>query len=357
MKRKSTSIMVVILAFALVLILFTACKRAEKAEVEPYTVNLGKVVREYVKRAYSIEGGESFSWYSLSEASKCEKIIFNEKEYHSRGFKLNDNQTGKLIGKDERKRDVFNVKDISTDFAVAVNFDDGYYIYVSDSKYLSFKTLGEFLGLFDFYNNADLIYFRTIKDYASGDSFYIEDDSKIIDVLKTCENSPIETDYKKIDDTAGEAIDFYLMSKNLPLYGSVLTITSGGYLRTDNTLFFKDFYIGKEKAEKIISLVKSEGVKAEIPEKYYCFSGEVKEINESEAVLSDSLLLKNPDEGLDFKIEFKSKTEKDKFSEHIRTGDIVKVYYADIKENVLLDPVAVYEATLDEKLSNPDALD
>jgi len=159
--------------------------------------------------------------------------------------------------------DVYSIKNISTKCAIAIKFeeDDNYYVYVNYSY--KPKNLGEFIGDLNLNN---IIQFGTIYynywdenlEYKNIE-FYDVDNKLILEMLfdnMNLENIYNDAEKGYMSERYADKID---ISVNIPLLGYKnigMSLTDKGYLLTNILDTGKGFYIGEDKVQEFVNVIK-----------------------------------------------------------------------------------------------------
>ena len=220
-------------------------------------------------------------WEEMSISQQFLQCEYSDNKYTSRITKIstenieNEIGTATLTGHDTytktdyiKNGNVYSIKDLSEECAIAVKFEDdiNYYVYVN-SNYRP-ATLGEFMEKL---NLKEITSFGTIYyNYWDKDSqgnmeykrieFYDVDNKKIWDMLFN--NLDLENIYS--DTNAGSYMSEkytteFSISVNIQLLGYKnisVSLTDKGYLITNILDTGKGFYIGEDKVQDFLNYIK-----------------------------------------------------------------------------------------------------
>lgn len=155
---------------------------------------------------------------------------------------------------------IYEIKDISTECAVAIQFNESDKYYVYYNAYYRPDTLGEFIEDLNLTENLVLgaAHYRYLVEerplyqtivYEEYEDF---DDYIVWEMLLDNRSAP------NIDDGQGGFYAPFTMSVNIPILGIEnisMGLTDEGYLKTNIMSTAKIFVIGEGKAEKFINLI------------------------------------------------------------------------------------------------------
>ncbi len=252
-------------------------------------------------------------WEYLTSSEKYTTLTIDNITYNSKCRKISDSLTDIRIGlytvegydhtNDKKytiEAEAYTIKNVDKSQFVAVKIEDKYYVF-KNSEYSPVKNYGE---LSDSINLPEIIELNRFseKDSTPESSHYIlDDDDYIWQVLSKCREAPF------IEDQLWSASDrkylsFTITSESLGIYKVAMYITSDGYLWTNAFSYQYLFYIGEESAEKIITYAKENSSPATYePYANYVY-GQITEITDDYILVDDSVLCKNPSDGIVYKI-------------------------------------------------------
>ena len=217
-------------------------------------------------------------WNDMSISHQYYEVEYNDNKYSSRITKISNDNISKNIGsttltgydtytKDthSKKGDLYSIKNIDENCAIAVKFEGNadYYVYVN--SYYRPKTLGEFMEVLNLKENTTFgtIYYN-YWDKDAEESINVEFydvDNEII-WQKLFSNFSLENIYsdkdtaKYISERFNESIE---ISVDIPLLGYKnisVSLTDKGYLLTNILDTGKGFYIGEDKVKEFLNYVK-----------------------------------------------------------------------------------------------------
>ena len=145
----------------------------------------------------------------------------------------------------------------------------------------------------------------------------------IWELLYNCRNAPFVED-EHWHESDREYLSFTITSDTLGVYKRALYITTDGYLWTNAFDWAYIFDIGKDTAEKIITYAKENSSPTEYEPYLNSITGEITEITEEYILVDDSVLCKNPSDGITYKI----------FLNDLRVSRYVDKGLIDVKDTV-----------------------
>lgn len=245
-------------------------------------------------------------WESLSVAEQYPELDFNNKKYTGRNKPVQPDDLGELLGQtnlltgydDFRQEkhstygEVFEIKGISSDCAVAVKHKDSeeYYVYVN-SYYLP-ETLGQLIDDLSLEDNLiinSLWYEYTDENGSSISAQYNEPPQNAIWDMLLSDRNAQAVDLS--DQPTWGVVTVMDMSIDIPILGYEnisLSITEDGYLRTNILDTGKVFNIGVDAVNDFVSYVKEnwDDIKT-VQTNPDCLYGEYRELPEGEYVSGD----------------------------------------------------------------------
>lgn len=197
--------------------------------------------------------------------------------------------------------EVFEIKSISPQYAIAVKMENEYFSYTYNSKDAP-ATLGEFMSSYQLQAHLELNRFYDVVGSATSSYYALESDDYIWQILSECQNAP------SVDTKPGKIkVSFTATSPILGAYKQVFCITADGYLQTNALDYSYVYQIGVENASKIISYAQENGTPKAQSQYYYYLVGTVTEIGDGYIVVDDSIRCADPTQGVAFKIIINSK--------------------------------------------------
>ncbi len=215
-------------------------------------------------------------WDEMSISQQFREVQHDNNKYSSRVAKISKDNIMENIGNAtltgydtyaettySKKGDLYSIKDIDKECAIAVQFegDTDYYVYVN--AYYRPNTLGEFMEALNLKENTSFgtIYYR-YWDKDAGENVDVEFynvDNKII-WEKLFSNLNLENIYSDnaiySSERFSESID---IGVDIPLLGYKnisVSLTDKGYLLTNILDTGKGFYIGEDKVKEFLEYIK-----------------------------------------------------------------------------------------------------
>lgn len=215
----------------------------------------------------------------------------------------------------ERTFPVYEIPGVDSEWLVAVKLDDIYCVFMND-RYEPASTFGEFMDRYDLSNTLTLSRFTQYEGYDGKGHYMLSEDDYIWQVLSGCRDGQFIGEEWSRDEK--EYISFTATSEALGIYKKVMYISEDGYVWTNMFEWAFVYDIGEEAAGNILTYTKEHG-KETIQEPYYeTLAGTVTEVTEGYILVDDSILCKNQEDGMVFKIL----TEDIRASRYVRHMDI-----------------------------------
>jgi hypothetical protein len=187
--------------------------------------------------------------------------------------------------------------------------------------------------------------------------YFINDDAYVWNILKSCADAPFYTDEMVWRKSKENYISFTVTSEALGVYKNSLYVTENGYVWTNvfNGAFI--YNIGTEAATNIIKYAKENSTETTYEPFRNAIYGEVVEIKDDYILVDDSVLCKDPAEGIVFKIMLNDL----RISRYIdcgiiNVGETVQISFeGDIKNNTVDSAITVAKIiVLDKQVLIPE---
>ncbi len=225
--------------------------------------------------------------------------------------------------------DAYAIENVDDDCMVALKMEDKYYCFISDTAraQLSEATLNDVL---DGYDLSNAIEFETFSKHINGQEteyFSLKDDFYIWEVLISCKNAPSvdPTEFEK-----GDHYSFTVTSDVFGIYKKAFYVTENGYIWTNMFDVECVYNIGKSASEKIISYSLGHSEKTKWEPYHQTVVGTIAEITSDYILIDDSVLCKDANDGITFKISLNNlRINRYVDDSRINVGDIVQVVYKD----------------------------
>ena len=301
-------------------------------------------------RDYHIYAGESaivWPWEYLTVYEKYTNVEIDGIEYLGKGRAVSEALVGEsignytMIGYDEINNgkkytaefESYALKDIAQSQFVAVKMEDSYYVFQSD-EYAPPSTLGELMDVIDLSKVVELSRFSENDDNPNSNHFVLSNDDYIWEVLADCKSASFVEDQTWMAG-ARNYLSFTITSEALGVYKVALYVTEDGYLWTNAFNWQYLFNIGEDAARKIIGYAKEHSVEAEYEPYINVIAGTIIETTEEYILVDDSILCKNPADGITYKVMLND-LRISRYVDYgvIKAGDTVQVSYnGEISEN------------------------
>ncbi len=285
----------------------------------------------------------AWQWKYLTVFEKYLSVDIDGVNFIRLGEEINTSCIGKKIGRYEavgyndpyetpeggyrESFDAYELKSVSSDRMVALKMEDNYYCFISDTAraQLHEATWGDVL---DGYGLSSAIKLGAFSEYANGKEgkhFSLKDDSYIWEVLTSCKNAP------SVDPTGFIKGNYYCFTVTSDVFGifkKAFYVTENGYIWT-NMLDVECVYrIGKEAAESIIAYALDNSEVAKREPYHQTVVGRVSKITDEYILIDDSVLCKDANDGITFKIMLNDlRINRYVDDGRIGVGDIVQVVY------------------------------
>ena len=141
----------------------------------------------------------------------------------------------------------------------------------------------------------------------------------------------------------GNYISFTVTSEAFGVYKNALYVTENGYVWTNAFNGALIYEIGTEAATSIINYAKENSTQTTYEPFYNAIYGKVVEIKDDYVLVDDSILCKNPDKGIVFKVMLNDLRISRYFDcNMINVGEIVQISFdGDIKNNTVDSAITV----------------
>lgn len=265
---------------------------------------------------FFVSEGESafvWPWEYLTVFEKYTELQIDGIRYQGKRRAVSDDRVEELIGTfslngydwitDEKHTEAFEVyklKYVHDGQLVAVKMDGAYYVF-GKSQYAPPKTLGELFAAVELPQAIELKRFSQNGDSAGNHYFTLPEDDFIWEVLAGCKDAKFVKDDKWTAHT-GEFLSFTVTSETLGVYKVAMYVTKDGYLWTNAFDYGYLFFIGEDAAGRIFQYAMKHSEKAEYEPYRNAIVGQITEITEGYLLVDDSLLCKDPKDGITYKV-------------------------------------------------------
>lgn len=290
----------------------------------------------------SIQTGESaivWPWEYLSAGEKYTNIELDGAKYISRGSAVSGELIGDRIGTytatgydgitDDNytmEAEVYRLRDVAQDRLIAVKLDDTFYVFRSGDDNPP-NTLGALFDAVNLPKMVNLERFTETRNDSAEKTFALNNGDGVWEILSECRDAVLtgSGQWSLMDK---EYLGFTLTSEALGIYKKAMLITTDGYLWTNAFDHLYLYDIGEAAAEKIIKYAMDNSSKAAYEPFRNWVAGKVTEITEDYIFVDDSILCKNPDKGITYRIPLDDiRISRYVDLQVIKAGDLVHVTY------------------------------
>lgn len=266
---------------------------------------------------FSIQASESaivWPWEYQTVYEKYRNVEIDGIEYHGKGRAVSEAWIGERIGnytvvgydevnngkKYSAEFETYALKDIAQSQFIAVKMEDSYYVFQND-EYAPPNTLGELMDVVNLSEVVELQRFSEGDNSPDSKHFALSSDDYVWEVLSECRNAPFVEDQTW---TVGDRsyLSFTITSEALGVYKVALYVTEDGYLWTNAFNWQYLFNIGEDAASRIIHYAKENSTEVEYEPYRNSVAGTIIKITEEYILVDDSILCKNPADGITYKV-------------------------------------------------------
>ena len=304
-------------------------------------------LRERKDISYMIpESAIEWGWEDMTDGERYTNLDLDGETYHMRGTVANYLgewlESGEAYGfawDQDNTRHGISCEIYALTFSpdhsvVAVQFAGSREIYRFERErdYDPPKTLGEFMEtrkLSEVLPLTTLYYSRWESGSAVSDKYSLsaEHSRAVWDILAKYGEAPFADAYKYYYDN--EDIGFSATSDVLGIRNRSFTVNAEGYIITNIEQYGYYYFIGVDAAREVIDYVKAH-MTDPLPEEkptVYAIVGTVTEIGDGYIKVDDSIMMKNPEEGLMFTVDTTDKRLSRVVNLLISVGDHVLITY------------------------------
>lgn len=317
---------------------------------------------------FSIQASESaivWPWEYQTVYEKYRNVEIDGIEYHGKGRAVSEAWIGERIGnytvvgydevnngkKYSAEFETYALKDIAQSQFIAVKMEDSYYVFKS-SEYSPPSTLGELMETVNLSKVVELSRFSEKEDNPNSNHFVLNNDDYIWEVLTDCKSAVfVEDESWMVGDR--DYLSFTITSDSLGAYKAALYVTEDGYLWTNAFDWQYLFNIGEEAAGKIIKYAKEKSIETEYEAYRNSVAGTIVEITEEYILVDDSILCKNPADGITYKVLLND-LRISRYVDYgiVKVGDTVQISYeGEIDEtsgNTIAGAISAFKATISD---------
>lgn len=269
------------------------------------------------KSSYSAELSLIWPWELETVYEQYPSMTLNDIVYRTRAKVISESLLGEELGnciasgydiyEDKTHQESFSVRaisGISPELLTAVKLDENYYVFMNDT-YAPPATLGELMDDYCLSSTLPLTRYNAEKNNTAHttEGYYAlppECSETIWLMLEAYRDTPfIEADPFTFVNT--EYLSFSASSEALGITNKSFRITATGYITTNIAEWGYDFYIGEKAAAEIISYARENASAAE-PTTAVTLVGIITEIGENYIKVDDSVMMKDPSDGITFTV-------------------------------------------------------
>ena len=296
-------------------------------------------------KSFTLQGQEYtaiiWPWEYRTVGEKYRTMIVNGMEYINTGHKVSEAMlrsalgTFDVTGYDEIKEEshvisgeAYELNDVVANKICAVKLEDGYYVF-RNFEYLPAGTLGELLDQANLPKLINLNWFEERGKDSKDKRFVLNDASCLWNALTTeCREAKFIEDQNWMAQKR-EYLGFSISSEALGIDNVALYVTKDGYLWT-NAFGWQSLYdIGEEAAGEIIQNCREHCTEIEAQPFSNAVIGTVTEITEEYFLVDDTVLCKDPKDGITYKVLLNDlRISRYVQMNLIKAGDMVEVLYS-----------------------------
>lgn len=317
---------------------------------------------------YNIHASESaivWPWEYKTVYEKYASVEIDGIEYYGKGRAVSEALVSESIGNytfvgydeinDGKKYtaefEVYKLQNIAQSQFVAVKMEDSYYVFKS-SEYSPPSTLGELMDVVNLSEVVELQHFSEGDNSPDSKHFALSSDDYVWEVLSECRNAPFVEDQTW---TVGDRsyLSFTITSEALGVYKVALYVTEYGYLWTNAFNWQYLFNIGEDAASRIIHYAKENSTEVEYEPYRNSVAGTIIKITEEYILVDDSILCKNPADGITYKVLLND-LRISRYVDYgiVKVGDTVQISYeGEIDEtsgNTIAGAISAFKATISD---------
>lgn len=317
---------------------------------------------------FSIQASESaivWPWEYQTVYEKYRNVEIDGIEYHGKGRAVSEAWIGERIGnytvvgydevnngkKYSAEFETYALKDIAQSQFIAVKMEDSYYVFQND-EYAPPNTLGELMDVVNLSEVVELQRFSEGDNSPDSKHFALSSDDYVWEVLSECRNAPfVENQTWTVGDRS--YLSFTITSEALGVYKVALYVTEDGYLWTNAFNWQYLFNIGEDAASRIIHYAKENSTEVEYEPYRNSVAGTIIKITEEYILVDDSILCKNPADGITYKVLLND-LRISRYVDYgiVKVGDTVQISYeGEIDEtsgNTIAGAISAFKATISD---------
>lgn len=308
---------------------------------------------------------KEWPWEYMTLSEKYRTVNYDGKEYSIKSSSVLSEEVidsklgvGEATGVDlytgEKYTESFEVHEIngiSSEKLIAAGMAGEYYVYQISEDYMRPATFGELMKLYSLDDNLQFANFTEYEGYKEQGYYTVNDDAYIWQILLECEGATLDDTADSFDRSDRDYLSFTATSDALGVYKRVVYISEDGYFATNIFNYSYIYYIGSEAAEKIIEYAEQNSVATTVEPYELTVAGTLVEVGDGYIVIDDSVLCKNKEDGIVYKIDTSDlRIKRCIDNEIVKVGDVVIVKYnGEISEdNYVTGAYSINKGTLVE---------
>lgn len=308
---------------------------------------------------------KEWPWEYMTLSEKYRTVNYDGKEYSIKSSSVLSEEVidsklgvGEATGVDlytgEKYTESFEVHEIngvSSEKLIAAGMAGEYYVYQISEDYMRPATFGELMKLYSLDDNLQFSNFTEYEGFKEQGYYTVNDDAYIWQILLECEGATLDDTADSFDRSDRDYLSFTATSDALGVYKRVVYISEDGYFATNIFNYSYIYYIGAEATEKIIEYAEQNSVATTVEPYELTVAGTLVEIGDGYIVIDDSVLCKNKEDGIVYKIDTSDlRIKRCIDNEIVKVGEVVIVKYnGEISEdNYVTGAYSINKGTLVE---------
>ena len=281
-------------------------------------------------------------WNCQEMPEQFPSLEYNGRGYviRSRDMQLSKDKVGKKLGSatmwgydiyEDKKHtttcEIYEIKGVDSSRFIAVKYQgyEGYYVFNIRDYYDPPATLGDLITSLNLTETVPLT-----KIYHNSKFYSLtETDSEVLwsMLLKHTDAETLETEPLP---SGKEVLAFVIVSEELGVDNLSWSLYNDGYLRTNIESYGYRYYIGEDAVEEIVQYALKHKT-SEIADNTQYLIGNVTEIGEDYIKVNDAIMMKNPDDGIEFTVMANNMNIKRYIiSGFLKKGQLVRITHTGI---------------------------
>lgn len=308
---------------------------------------------------------KEWPWEYMTLSEKYRTVNYDGKEYSIKSSSVLSEEVidsklgvGEATGVDlytgekyTESFEVYEINGVSSEKLIAAGMSGEYYVYQISEDYTKPATFGELMKLYSLDENLRLVNYTAYEGYEEQGYYTVNDDAYIWQILSEYDSTALDDTVDSFDRSDREYLSFTATSDALGVYKRVVYISEDGYFATNIFNYSYIYYIGSEAAEKIIEYAEKNSVATTVEPYELTVAGTLVEVGDGYIAIDDSVLCKNKEDGIVYKIDTSDlRIKRCIDNEIVKVGDVVIVKYnGEISEdNYVTGAYSINKGTLEE---------